>query len=45
MCPLASFLYKTFSIKLTGRIGTNDIKDLTDHLHNIFSYFKLQREG
>lgn len=45
MCPHVSFLYNTLSVKLTGRIGTNDIKGLTDHLHNIFSIFKLQSEG
>lgn len=38
MCPRVSFLYKTLNVKLTGRIETNNIKGLTDHLHNIFCF-------
>lgn len=39
-CQLA--VLETLSVKMKGRNGTNNVKGLTNHLHNIFSASKLQ---
>lgn len=39
-CQLA--VLETVSVKMKGRNGTNNVKGLTNHLHNIFSASKLQ---